>query len=85
MEEGAQSYVGRVNITGNVRTKDKVVRRELALAPGDLFNTVRMDASKQILNNLLDRLNCPNAKAKTAKKAKKAKTPANAERVCSKG
>lgn len=52
VEEGAQSYVGRVNITGNVRTKDKVVRRELALAPGDLFNTVRMDASKQILNNL---------------------------------
>ena len=52
VEEGAQSYVGRVNITGNVRTKDKVVRRELALAPGDLFNTVRMDASKQILNKL---------------------------------
>jgi outer membrane protein insertion porin family len=52
VEEGGQSYVGRVNISGNVRTKDKVIRRELALAPGDLFSTVRMDASKQILNNL---------------------------------
>jgi outer membrane protein insertion porin family len=52
IEEGRQSYVGRVNISGNVRTKDKVIRRELALAPGDLFSTVRMDASKQILNNL---------------------------------
>lgn len=52
MEEGSQAYVGRVNITGNTRTKDKVVRRELALAPGDSFNTVRMEASKQRLNNL---------------------------------
>jgi outer membrane protein insertion porin family len=52
IEEGSQSYVGRVNIVGNTRTKDKVVRRELALAPGDLFNTTRMDASKQILSNL---------------------------------
>ena len=52
LEEGSQAYVGRVNITGNTRTKDKVVRRELALAPGDSFNTVRMEASKQRLNNL---------------------------------
>lgn len=52
LEEGSQSYVGRVNIVGNTRTKDKVIRRELALAPGDLFNTTRMEASKQILNNL---------------------------------
>lgn len=52
IEEGSQSYVGRVNIVGNTRTKDKVIRRELALAPGDLFNTTRMEASKQILTNL---------------------------------
>ncbi len=52
LEEGSQAYVGRVNITGNTRTKDKVIRRELALAPGDSFNTVRMEASKQRLNNL---------------------------------
>ncbi len=52
MEEGGVAYVGRIHITGNTRTKDKVVRRELALEPGELFNTVRMDASKQRLNNL---------------------------------
>ncbi|MEQ1854725.1 MAG: outer membrane protein assembly factor BamA, partial [Chthoniobacteraceae bacterium] len=52
IEEGVQYYVDKVNIAGNTRTKDKVVRRELALAPGDLFNTVRMDASKARLDNL---------------------------------
>jgi outer membrane protein insertion porin family len=52
LEEGVQYYVDKVNIAGNTRTKDKVVRRELALAPGDLFNTVRMDASKARLDNL---------------------------------
>ena len=52
VEEGVQYYVDKVNIAGNTHTKDKVVRRELALAPGDLFNTVRMDASKARLDNL---------------------------------
>ena len=52
VEEGVQYYVDKVNIAGNTRTKDKVIRRELALAPGDLFNTVRMDASKARLDNL---------------------------------
>ncbi len=52
MEEGAPARVGRINITGNTRTKDKVVRRELALAPGETFSTVRLDASKARLNNL---------------------------------
>ncbi len=52
LEEGSAYYVDKVNITGNTRTKDKVIRRELALAPGDLFNTVRMDASKARLENL---------------------------------
>lgn len=50
--EGAQSYVEHINISGNTRTKDKVIRREIALAPGDVFNTVRVDASKQRLQNL---------------------------------
>jgi len=52
IDEGVQYYVDKVNISGNTRTKDKVIRRELALAPGDQFNTVRMDASKQRLENL---------------------------------
>ena len=52
VEEGLQSYVEHINISGNTRTKDKVIRREIALAPGDLYNTVRVDASKERLKNL---------------------------------
>ena len=42
----------RVNISGNVRTKDKVIRRELAVAPGEVYNSVRVEASKARLQNL---------------------------------
>ncbi len=52
IDEGVQSYLEHINISGNVRTKDKVIRREVAVAPGDVFNTVRVDASKQRLQNL---------------------------------
>jgi outer membrane protein insertion porin family len=52
LDEGVESYVERVNISGNTRTKDKVIRRELAVAPGDVYNTVRVEASKDILKNL---------------------------------
>ncbi len=52
LDEGVQSYVERINISGNTRTKDKVLRRELAVTPGDVFNTVRVDASKERLRNL---------------------------------
>ena len=52
VDEGVQSYVEHINISGNTRTKDKVIRREIAVAPGDVFNTVRVDASKQRLQNL---------------------------------
>jgi len=50
--EGVQSYVEKVNITGNTTTKDKVIRRELAVGPGDVYNTVLVDASKQRLEGL---------------------------------
>lgn len=52
IEEGERSYVNRVNIEGNTRTKDKVIRREVLLAPGDVFNTVRADTTKKRLENL---------------------------------
>lgn len=52
LEEGVQSYVEHVEISGNNRTKDKVIRREVLVAPGDVFNTVRVDASKSRLLNL---------------------------------
>ena len=52
IEEGDRSFLQRVNIAGNTRTKDKVIRREVLLAPGDVFNTVRVDTTKKRLENL---------------------------------
>jgi outer membrane protein insertion porin family len=52
VEEGVRSFVNRINIEGNTRTKDKVIRREVLVAPGDVFNTVRVDITKKRLENL---------------------------------
>jgi outer membrane protein insertion porin family len=52
IEEGERSYLNRVDIEGNTRTKDKVIRREVLVAPGDVFNTVRVDTTKKRLENL---------------------------------
>jgi outer membrane protein insertion porin family len=52
IEEGTRSFANRVNIEGNTRTKDKVIRREVLVAPGDVFNTVRVDTTKKRLDNL---------------------------------
>jgi outer membrane protein insertion porin family len=52
IDEGRQSYVDRINISGNSRTKDKVIRREVLITPGDIFNTVRVETSKKRLDNL---------------------------------
>ncbi len=42
-------HIGRVTITGNTKTLDKVIRRELKLAEGDLFSSTKLERS---LNNL---------------------------------
>jgi len=52
IDEGQRSYVERISISGNTRTKDKVIRREVLIAPGDIFNTVRVETSKKRLENL---------------------------------
>ncbi|PYK46012.1 MAG: outer membrane protein assembly factor BamA [Verrucomicrobia bacterium] len=52
IDEGQRAYVERITITGNTRTKDKVIRREVLIAPGDVFNTVRVETSKKRLENL---------------------------------
>src|SRR5690606_10396730 len=44
--EGSRYRVGRVNIEGNTKTKDKVIRREIPLKPGDWFNSVELDTTK---------------------------------------
>jgi outer membrane protein insertion porin family len=50
--EGSRFRVGRVNITGNTKTQDKVIRREIPLKPGDQFNSVELDTTKARLENL---------------------------------
>lgn len=52
VDEGVQSYVNLINIQGNTRTQDRVIRRELALKPGDVFDTTLVDVSKKRMENL---------------------------------
>ena len=47
-----KSYVQKIEIRGNLKTKDKVLRRELAIAPGDVLDMVRVKISKQRLEGL---------------------------------
>ncbi len=46
VNEGPRVYVERINIKGNIRTLDKVVRREVRIAEGDPFNRVLVDRSR---------------------------------------
>jgi outer membrane protein insertion porin family len=50
--EGPQVYIQRIDISGNTRTEDKVVRRELTVAEGDGYNQTKIDASTTNLKNL---------------------------------
>ena len=50
--ENSQSYVEQIIVQGNNRTKDKVIRRELLVAPGQIYDSVRVDVSKSRLENL---------------------------------
>ncbi len=50
--EGSSVTVNRVQVRGNVRTKDVVLRRELRIYPGDVFDGAKIRNSVQRLNNL---------------------------------
>ena len=52
VQEGPQVYVERIDIVGNVRTLDKVIRREFQLVEGDAFNTTKMQRSQTRVKNL---------------------------------
>lgn len=53
IDKGPVVHVGRINITGNTRTRDKVIRREIKLAEGELYNGSRVEQSKRRLTNLM--------------------------------
>lgn len=52
INEAPRVYVERINITGNVRTLDEVIRREFRLSEGDAFNTAKKERSKNRLQAL---------------------------------
>ncbi|WP_439815915.1 outer membrane protein assembly factor BamA [Zavarzinia sp. CC-PAN008] len=52
IEEAPRVYVERIDIAGNTRTLDRVIRREFRLVEGDAFNTAKLERSKQRLNSL---------------------------------
>jgi len=52
VNEGPRIFVDRIDIEGNVRTADEVIRREFRLAEGDAFNSSKLRRSRQRLQNL---------------------------------
>jgi len=50
--EGEIFRIGRIEISGNTKTRDKVVRREIRLDEGDVFNKKLLKRSYQRINNL---------------------------------
>jgi outer membrane protein insertion porin family len=52
VEEGPRIYIERLNIVGNERTKDNVIRREFKVAEGDAYNQLLIENAKKRLQNL---------------------------------
>src|SRR5215213_576661 len=52
IEEGPRVYIERINVRGNTRTRDYVIRREFDVGEGDAYNKVLMDRAERRLNNL---------------------------------
>lgn len=52
VDEGPRVYIERINVRGNSRTRDYVIRRELDLGEGDPYNKVLLDRAERRLNNL---------------------------------
>jgi outer membrane protein insertion porin family len=51
-EAAGKSYIEKIEIKGNTKTKDNVIRRELAVHPGETFDTVRVKVSKSRLEQM---------------------------------
>ncbi len=52
VDEGPRAYIERIDIRGNTRTRDYVIRREFDIAEGDAYNRVLVDRAKRRLDNL---------------------------------
>ena len=52
IKQGERVYIGRITVSGNTRTVDKVIRREMRLAEGDPFSSTKLHLSEQSLKDL---------------------------------
>lgn len=52
INEGRKVFIENINISGNVRTMDEVIRREMTLVEGDPFNVAKLRRSEQNIRNL---------------------------------
>ena len=52
VDEGSRVYIERINVRGNTRTRDYVVRREFDIGEGDPYNKVLIDRAERRLNSL---------------------------------
>ena len=52
VKEGSEKYINKIMITGNIRTNDSVIRRELSLLEGDPFNMSKLKSSLNSLRRL---------------------------------
>ena len=52
VDEGARVYIERIEVRGNARTRDYVIRREFDVAEGDAFNRVLIDRAERRLKRL---------------------------------
>ncbi len=52
LKKGHQVYFNKISITGNTKTRDKVIRRQLAIVEGDLYNSSNLKKSYMELNRL---------------------------------
>lgn len=50
--EGPRTYVERINIDGNLRTLDRVIRREMRMSEGDAFNRILLERSEKSIRSL---------------------------------
>jgi len=50
--EGSQAYVEQIIIKGNKKTKTKVIKREILIKEGELFNAAKMQISREKVYNL---------------------------------
>ena len=52
IEKADRVYIGQINIEGNIKTEDKVIRREFKIAEGDIFNRSYIEKGERNLRNL---------------------------------